>query len=788
MITPSDLDIVRAIFEHRSSQADLDPILQSISSSDRQALVGTMTEVLQRVATLVQLSHRISDNLSLDQLFPELMGIVTSTLDADRATLFLLDPETGELFSRVAQGDGIGEIRIPHDRGIAGAVFSSGAPAIINDPYSDPRFNPDVDRRTGYRTRNMLCDPVISRKGDVIGVAQVLNKRTGEFSEHDLDLLTLLTGQAAAALENARLHEAADRALQEETKLLEITSAITSELNLPELLQRIVAGTTDLLDADRSSLFLYDAKTDELWSYVAEGMATKQIRFPASGGVAGACFASGQVLNIPDAYADSRFNQEFDRRTGYRTRSILCMPILNKEGRRLGVMQVLNKRGGPFAQQDERRIKALAAQAAIALENAQLFEAVLNARNYNESILKSLSNGVVTLDAERRVIKVNEAACRILGWEAEEKVGHVDSELFGDGNAWIRDSVERVAVSGDLDLTLDTDVHLADGSTTSVNLGTYPLIDIKDEAIGYMLVLEDISREKRVKTTMSRYMPKEIVDQLMQSGDAVLGGSLQDVSILFSDIRSFTTISEKLGARGTVSMLNDYFTDMVEVILSRGGVLDKYIGDAIMALFGTPFKGEMDADNSVAVANEMMVALHKLNARRLGEGKEPIEIGIGVATGEVVAGNIGSPKRMDYTVIGDSVNIASRLEGANKFYGSKILICDLTARRLKGRWRLRELDLIRVKGKTQPLPIFEALDYHDAVSFPNYERVLEQFDRGIGHYRQRNWLGAIASFEAALALNPNDAPTNLYLDRCRYYLEESAPGDDWDGVFTMQTK
>ena len=788
MITPSGLDIVRAIFAHRSNQADLDRILQSISATDHQALVGTMTDVLRQVASLVQLGHRISDNLSLDQLFPELMGIVTSTLAADRATLFLLDPETGELFSRVAQGDGIGEIRIPANRGIAGAVFASGAPAIINDPYADPRFNPEVDRRTGFRTKNILCHPVINKKGDVIGVAQVLNKNSGEFTERDLDLLTLLTGQAAAALDNARLYESAERARLEETKLLEITSAITSELNLPDLLQRIVAGTTDLLDADRSSLFLYDAKTDELWSYVAEGMATKQLRFPAAGGVAGACFASGKVLNIPDAYADTRFNPEFDRRSGFRTRSILCMPILNKEGKRLGVMQVLNKRGGPFGQQDERRIKALVAQAAIALENAQLFEAVMNARNYNESILKSLSNGVVTLDAERKVIKVNEAACRILGWESDDKVGHLDSELFVEANSWIRDSIDRVASSGAQDLTLDTDAHLAGGQTTSVNLGTYPLIDIKDEAIGYMLVLEDISREKRVKTTMSRYMPKEIVDQLMLSGDAVLGGSMQDVSILFSDIRNFTTLSERLGGRGTVSMLNDYFTDMMEVILSRGGVLDKYIGDAMMALFGTPFQGEMDADNAVGVANEMMVALHKLNARRVADGKEAINIGIGIATGEVVAGNIGSPKRMDYTVIGDSVNIASRLEGANKLYGSKILVCDQTARRLKGKWRLRELDLIRVKGKTQPVSIYEGLDYHDPLSFPNYERVLECFDKGVRHYRQRNWLGAIGGFEAALALHRNDAPANLYLDRCRYYLEESAPDDDWDGVFTMQTK
>ena len=133
---------------------------------------------------------------------------------------------------------------------------------------------------------------------------------------------------------------------------------------------------------------------------------------------------------------------------------------------------------------------------------------------------------------------------------------------------------------------------------------------------------------------MSRYMQKDVVDQLLLEGDSVLGGSLQEVTILFSDIRSFTTISEKLGARQTVSMLNDYFSEMMEAIFDYGGILDKYIGDAIMALFGTPFKSDEDADHAVAAANRMLRALHKFNANRLAAGNEPIKIGIGLSTGE----------------------------------------------------------------------------------------------------------------------------------------------------------
>jgi adenylate cyclase len=259
------------------------------------------------------------------------------------------------------------------------------------------------------------------------------------------------------------------------------------------------------------------------------------------------------------------------------------------------------------------------------------------------------------------------------------------------------------------------------------------------------------------------------------------------VTVLFSDIRKFTTISEELGARETVSMLNDYFSEMVDIIFNHGGILDKYIGDAIMALFGTPFKTDEDVDNAFKVANEMMSKLRDVNSRRLAMGKDPIEIGVGVSTGEVVAGNIGSPKRMDYTVIGDSVNLASRLEGANKYYGTRILICQFTRKKLKNPELMREIDLIRVKGKTKPVAIYESLDYHTEETFPNLEMALRDFERALTYFRDRRWKDAMEIFQKVLKSNPKDGPSLLYVDRCRHYLE-TPPPESWDGVWTMREK
>jgi len=284
---------------------------------------------------------------------------------------------------------------------------------------------------------------------------------------------------------------------------------------------------------------------------------------------------------------------------------------------------------------------------------------------------------------------------------------------------------------------------------------------------------------------MSRYMSKAVMDQLLEGGEAALGGTGREVSVLFSDIRDFTALSERLGARETVAMLNEYFTDMVDVVFSHNGILDKYIGDMIMAVFGSVISRAEDADNAVTVGTRMMVALRELNIRRVAIGQEPIRIGIGISTGHVVAGNIGSPKRLEYTVIGDRVNLAERLESANKYYGTGVLICRPTAERLKRPVKLRELDLIRVRGMRAPVSIYEVLDHHTSDTFPNLDAVIPAFAEGIAHYRKQSWSRAAALFSEALRACPGDRPSRLYLDRCEIYRSEPPP-TDWDGVWTIQ--
>ena len=784
MASPITADTLHWITDPATPRAEIRAFIANLSETDKSELIRRLAKTARRQTRFVDIANKVSDSLSLDVLIPRLMEAVTETLGVDRSSLFLLDRERGELFSRVMQGNMMGEVRFPATSGIAGAVLATGKGMIVPDAYAEPLFNRDMDQRTGYRTRNLLCVPIRNRRHEVIGITQALNKQQGDFDTEDRQLLEALSQQAASALENAQVFERVERAQREEALLLEVVSSIASEIVLEPLLQKIIDAATQLLGAERGSLFLYDAAKKELFSRVSGGASVKEIRFPSDAGIAGECFTAGHPINIPDAYADARFNTEVDKRTGYRTRNMLCMPVTTHHGNSVGVMQILNKKAGSFEPADESRLKALCAQAAVSIENAQFFEQVNAARNYNEGILRSMSNGVLTMDATGVVTKVNQAAVSILGMAEAELQGRSARNIFGADNDWVVRSLEKVRATGASDVTIDSNLAVPDSSTVFVNMTVVPLFTTQDLPMGYMLVMEDISREKRLRNTMSRYMSKVVVDQLIERGEDSVGGVGRDVSVLFSDIRGFTAMTERLGPRETVLMLNEYFSAMVDVIFAHNGILDKYIGDMIMAVYGSVYPGINDADDAVNTANAMMVRLRELNAGRQARGHEPMNIGVGISTGHAVVGSIGSPKRLEYTVIGDRVNLAERLESANKYYGTGILLCEQTVAALRKPALLREVDAIRVRGSTRPLSVYEAMDHHTDETFPGRDEAMAIYAEGLKLYRTRDWTHAAACFRSALLKNPDDRPSQIFRERCQKYME-APPPENWDGVWSV---
>lgn len=743
---------------------------------------------LEEAQLLLEVTQQLGKLQDLDSQLDALLQLIQEATAADRATLFLNDPRTQELYSRFSVGGLRREIRVLNTKGVVGHVFQTGESLLIDDCPSDPRFNPEIDAQTGYVSRTIACTPLRTLSGNWIGAIQVLNKNGNEcFSQRDLDLLDAISLQASVSLQHTLLQDQQEQERSREAEFMDVVSDLSGEIKLSSLLERIIATVTQLLNAERSTLFLNDEKTNELYTEIGEGLGVAKIRIPNHLGIAGAVFSSGNTVNIPHAYADLRFNPSVDRKTGFFTRSILCTPLVNKQGKVIGVTQVLNKRGGVFTDNDAARLKAFTAQLAVALENAKLFDDVQTMKNYAESILESMSSGVLTVGDDNRVRTANQAACRIFRCRgADDLVERSLEDILGDANSWLHQSVQNVRSSGDPSILMDTELVVR-GIAHAANITVLPLTDVRSGPMGAMVMVDDITEEKRIKGTMARYMDPVIVDELIRGGGEQLGGLESEATVLFSDIRGFTTLTESLGAQGTVSLLNQYFTLMVDCLQQEGGMLDKFIGDAIMAIFGLPIPTDDDADRGVRSAISMLQHLEEFNSRRFREGKLPVAIGIGLHTDEVVSGNIGSPKRMNYTVIGDGVNLAARLESACKFYGARLLISDSTAQRLKGIYRMREADQVVVKGKTEPVRIHEVLDFHTDTSFPQAIEVLNYYRDGLNLYRKQNWDQSIACFQKALSLHPQDRLSALYVERAEL-LRHNPPGADWDGVWTMKDK
>ncbi|NTV45393.1 MAG: CHASE2 domain-containing protein [Chlorobiales bacterium] len=294
-------------------------------------------------------------------------------------------------------------------------------------------------------------------------------------------------------------------------------------------------------------------------------------------------------------------------------------------------------------------------------------------------------------------------------------------------------------------------------------------------------------REKReLRRIFTRYLSPQVMDEIIANADKLeLGGQEVQASIFFSDIQGFTSIAEKLPPKELVSYLNEYLTLGTDIILKYEGMIDKYIGDAIMAIFGAPVTRPDHAKTACLAALEIQKVIDNFYTSKSHVGPQFITR-IGIHTGTMVLGNIGSATRSDYTAIGDSVNLASRLEGVNKNFGTRILISQTTYEQAMPFIEVRELDVLRVKGKTEPIKIYELVCEKGGLSELQI-RKFKHFEDGLKYYRSQEWDEAKRSFENVLKLDPGDGPAEAYIERCSVLSEQHLP-ENWDGVFTLTTK
>lgn len=296
-------------------------------------------------------------------------------------------------------------------------------------------------------------------------------------------------------------------------------------------------------------------------------------------------------------------------------------------------------------------------------------------------------------------------------------------------------------------------------------------------------------KEKRqIRRAFQFYLTKSVMEEMLKDPTKLkLGGDKKVLTVMFSDIRGFTSISEKLSPEQLAKLINEYLTPMTNLVFEHGGTLDKYIGDALMAIWGAPIAQEDHAMRCCRTAVAMMRELSALQERWRMEGRDypPIDIGIGINSGPMVVGNMGADQRFDYTVLGDNVNLSSRLEGTNKEYRSHIIISQNTYAMCGTLVASRDLGAVRVKGKREPVKIYELLD--DKPAAGELSEVIATFNLGVQAFREQRWQAARDQFHAVLGAWPKDGPSQAYLEFCDEY-EQDPPGEGWDGVYTMTHK
>jgi adenylate cyclase len=299
-------------------------------------------------------------------------------------------------------------------------------------------------------------------------------------------------------------------------------------------------------------------------------------------------------------------------------------------------------------------------------------------------------------------------------------------------------------------------------------------------------ILTEEKKKKEIKDAFSRYVaPSLVQDILKDPGKLVLGGEERRLTVFFSDIRGFTTISEGLQPQVLVRLINDYLTPMTDIILQNGGTVDKYMGDAIMAFWGAPIWQEDHGARAARTALEMMERLKELQREWEQRGIPKLDIGIGLSTGAVTVGNMGSHMRFDYTVMGDSVNLGSRLEGMNKEYGTHIIVPKYTYEEIKHEFILRQLDVIKVKGKNVPIKIYELMGRKGENG--RLTEIAGEFEAGLHAYMAKDWDKAEEQFRKVQGISPDDGPARVFLGRVKLMRESDLP-EDWDGVCVMKTK
>ena len=543
-------------------------------------------------------------------------------------------------------------------------------------------------------------------------------------SEARRDVRSREVEASVAATRAQRLETELDQQRRRADTLVRIGKAINAVRELSALLQLVVDLAVEASGAERGLVVVPDAGGARREFTAVKNLNAAEIGGPAfaiSRSIVDRVFRAGEPLVTTDAQNDPNVDDAPSIRSLH-IRSIICVPIQNKDGV-IGVIYVDSRiRPDSLLQHDPELLATIADQAAVAIDNARLYEdlsksfAELSAvKTQSDEILESIASGVVVLDTQDAIAQFNRAAEITFGLSASTLVGRNARIL----NTWLPGFSSLLdTYKNQPEPRMQMEIagnHFIRGQIV-LQITFFRIRDIGNNGVGTAVVLNDLTesralvaenlaqveKSERIARSFERYVAPHVVTALLKDPEAVvLGGSRQRATMMFADIRGFTELSERLMPEEVVEMLNRYLDPVVNVIFSNSGLLDKFYGDGIMAVFGAPRPSDDDAQRAVTAAQQILEQVQSLNAQ---PGVTwPLSVSIGLATGDVVAGHIGSERRLEYTVIGDAVNLASRLQAIAE--PNQILSDEATYERVKGRLTATRR-VARIKGKAGLTPVY----------------------------------------------------------------------------------
>lgn len=497
-----------------------------------------------------------------------------------------------------------------------------------------------------------------------------------------------------------------------------VAALINSSLDLTQVLNETMDTIIQLAGAERGYMMLRDDETGEMALRIARNVDRQTLdssEFEVSRSIVWRVAESGEAVLTTNAQEDQRF-QNADSIVSYSLRSILCVPLVVK-GEVTGVIYTDNKiHAGMFTEDTRNLLIAFANQAAVAIENARLFarvtatlEAISEMKHLQDNIFASIASGVITTDELDRITLINRRAQQILDSEGFNLVNANLYEVLPPLDARFGRVVSQVLKHEQPITGVEFETEVSGRGRVNLSMNFSPLKDAHERTQGVAIVVDDLTEAKRREAQIAgvrRYLPAEVVDGIRSPDELKLGGTRQVISILFGDIRGFSSYSESQDPERLVEVINSYMTIASEAIHQQQGVIDKFMGDAVMALYNTPLRPQEDhALRAVRSAAAMIANMQEHHLRVASDDR--LTFGVGVHTGEAVVGNIGSPGRLDYTAMGDSVNLAKRLQEIAK--PMQILLSEDTYQLVRDHVEVQELEPIQVRGRTQVTKVYELL-------------------------------------------------------------------------------